>query len=87
MDELEKLWDQTDLGSIECKQIKVNRTFANFDELWELTTKAPALSGVLDDLTLEVISDIRSVVENELTKSSSGSVSIHAQANAIKGII
>ena len=87
MDELEKLWDQTDLGSIECKQIKVNRTFTNFDELWELTTKAPALSGVLDDLTPEVLSDIRSAVENELTKSSSGSVSIHAHANAIKGII
>ena len=87
MDELEKLWDQTDLGSIECKQIKVNRTFTNFDELWELTTKATALSGVLDDLTPEVLSDIRSAVENELTKSSSGSVSIHAHANAIKGII
>ena len=49
--------------------------------------KAPAFSGVFDDLAPEVISDIRSNVENELTKSSSGSVSIHAHANAIKGII
>ena len=87
MDELEKLWNGAGLQSIECKQFRVTRTFTNFDELWELTTKAPALSGVFDDLTPEVISDIRSTVENELTKSSSGSISIHAHANAIKGIL
>ena len=49
--------------------------------------KAPAFSGIFDDLAPEVISDIRSTVESELTKCSSGSVSIHAHANAIKGII
>ena len=48
--------------------------------------KAPAFSGVFDNLAPEVISDISSNVENELTKSSSGSVSIHAHVNAIKGI-
>ena len=87
MDELEKLWTETGLKSIECKQFRATRTFANFEELWNLTVKAPAFSGVLDDLTPEVISDIRSTVESELTKSPSGSVSIHAHANAIKGII
>jgi hypothetical protein len=87
MDELEKTWTDTGLQSIECKQFRVTRTFSSFDELWDLTTKAPALSGVFDDLTPEVISDIRSTVESELTKSPSGSVSIHAHADAIKGIV
>ena len=87
MDELEKLWDEAGLRSIECKQFRATRTFANFEELWNLTVKAPAFSGVLDDLTPEVISDIRSTVENELKQSSAGSVSIHAHANAIKGIV
>ena len=49
--------------------------------------KAPAFSGVFDDLAPEVISDIRSTVESELKQSSYGSVSIHAHANAIKGIV
>ena len=87
MDELEKTWTDTGLQSIECKQFRATRTFANFEELWNLTVKAPAFSGVLDDLTPEVISDIRSTVENELKQSSSGSVSIHAHANAIKGTL
>ena len=87
MDELEKLWNEAGLQSIECKQFRATRTFANFDELWDITTKSPAFSGVFDNLTPEVISDIRSTVENELTKSSAGSVSIHAHANAIKGIV
>ena len=30
LDELEKLWNETDLRSIECKQIKVSETFTNF---------------------------------------------------------
>ena len=87
MDELEKLWIEAGLRSIECKQFIVTRTFSNFKELRDLTTKSPAFSGVLDDLTPEVISDIRSTVENELKQSTSGSVSIHAHANAIKGIL
>ena len=87
IDKLEKLWTEEGIQSIECKQFRATRTFANFEELWNLTVKAPAFSGVLDDLTPEVISDIRSTVENELKQSSSDSVSIHAHANAIKGIV
>ena len=85
MDELEKLWDKAGLRSIECKQFRATRTFTNFKELWDISMKAPAFLGIFDDLAPEVISDIRSTVESELTKCSSGSVSIHAHANAIKG--
>ena len=87
MDELEKLWDKAGLRSIECKQFRATRTFTNFKELWDISMKAPAFSGVFDELAPKVISDIRSTVESELTKSSSGSAIIHAHANAIKGII
>ena len=87
MDELEKLWDEAGLRSIECKQFIATRTFTNFKELWDISMKAPAFLGVFEDLAPEVITDIRSTVENELTESPSGSVSIHAHANAIKGIV
>ena len=79
MDELEKLWNEVSLQSIECKQFRATRTFSNFEELWSIAVKAPAFLGVFEDLTPEVIS--------ELTKSSSGAVSIYAHANAIKGIV
>ena len=61
LDELEKLLSEAGLRSIECKQIKVSRTFTNFLELWDLSTKSSTLSVVLDDLNQEVISDIRSI--------------------------
>ena len=86
MGKLEKLWDEAGLRSIECKQFRATRTFTNFKELWDISMKAPAFLGVFEDLAPEVITDIRSTVENELTESPSGSVSIHAHANAIKGI-
>ena len=87
MDELEKLWNEAGLRLIECKQFRATRTFTNFKELWDISMKAPAFSGIFDDLAPEVISDIRSNVENELKQSTSGSVSIHAHANAIQGFV
>ena len=36
MDELEKLWNETGLQSIECKQFRATRKFANFHELWDI---------------------------------------------------
>ena len=87
MGKLEKLWDEVDLRSIECMQFRATRTLTNFKELWDISMKAPAFLGVFDDLAPEVISDIRSTVESELTKSPSGSVSIHAHASAIKRLV
>jgi hypothetical protein len=87
MDELEKLWIEAGLRSIECKQFIVTRTFSNFKELWDLTTKSPAFSGVLDNLTPQVISDIHSTVVNQLTRSPPVPVNINAHANAINGIL
>jgi ubiquinone/menaquinone biosynthesis C-methylase UbiE len=37
MDQLEKLWTESGLRSTECKQIKVTRSFASFDEFWNIT--------------------------------------------------
>ena len=86
MDKLEKLWTEEGMQSIEYKQIKVSRSFKNFDEFWDINATVQAITTVFDDLAPEVISDIRSNVENELKQSTSGSVSIHAHANAIKGL-
>ena len=87
LDELEKLWSEAGLRSIECKQIKVSRTFTNFLKLWDLSTKSITLSVVLDDLNQELISDIRSITENQLSESYHCSVTIHSHTNAILGLV
>ncbi len=86
IDKLEILWTEAGLRSLECKQIKVNRSFKNFDEFWDINASVQAVTTVFDDLNPQIIAEIRASVEKELDYDSNGSVIVHGHANAIKGI-
>ena len=86
IDKLETLWTEAGLRSLECKQIKVNRSFKNFDEFWDINASVQAVTTVFDDLNPQIIAEIRASVEKELDYGSNGSVIVHGHANAIKGI-
>ncbi len=83
MENLQKLWGEAGLKSIESKQINVERSFVDFVEFWNVTTPSPAVSVVFDDLVME----IRSSVKKELQPEASGKIICEAHANAIKGIV
>ena len=87
MDELEKLWTEEGIQSIECKQIKVSRSFKNFEEFWNINASVQAVTTVLDELSPQTVTEIRSNIERELGYDSNGSVTVHGHANAIKGIV
>ena len=87
IDKLEKLWTEEGIQSIECKQIKVSRSFKNFEEFWNINASVQAVTTVLDELSPQTVIEIRSNVERELDYDSNGSVVVHGHANAIKGIV
>ena len=87
IDKLEKLWTEEGIDSIECKQIKVSRSFKNFDEFWDINASVQAVTIVFDELNPQIIAEIRSNVEKELDYDSVGSTIIRGHANAIKGIV
>ena len=87
IDKLEKLWTEEGIQAIECKQIKVSRSFKNFEEFWDINASVQAVSIVLDELSPQTVIEIRSNVERELDYDSNGSVVVHGHANAIKGIV
>ncbi|MBT6725279.1 MAG: class I SAM-dependent methyltransferase [Deltaproteobacteria bacterium] len=87
IDKLEKLWTEEGIDSIECKQIKVSRSFKNFDEFWDINASVQAVTTVFDELNPQIIAEIRSNVEKELDYDSDGSTIIRGHANAIKGIV
>jgi ubiquinone/menaquinone biosynthesis C-methylase UbiE len=87
IDQLEKLWTEEGIQSIECKQIKVSRSFKNFDEFWDINASVQAVTTVFDELNPQIIADIRSNVEKELDYDSDGFAIIRGHANAIKGIV
>ena len=87
IDKLKILWTEADLRSLECKQIKVSRSFKNFEEFWNINASVQAVTTVLDELSPQTVIEIRSNVERELDYDSNGSVVVHGHANAIKGIV
>ena len=87
IDKLEILWTEAGLRSLECKQIRVSRSFKNFEEFWNINASVQAVTTVLDELSPQTVIEIRSNVERELDYDSNGSVVVHGHANAIKGIV
>ena len=86
IDKLEKLCTEEGIQSIEYKQMKVSRSFKNFDEFWDINASVQAITTVFDDLSPQIIAEIRASVEKELDYDSNGSVIVHGHANAITGI-
>ena len=87
MHQLQKLWTKAGIRALECKQIKVSRSFKNFEEFWDINASVQAVTTVFDDLSPQIIAEIRASVEKELDYDSNGSVIVHGHANAIKGIV
>ena len=87
IDKLKILWTEAGLRSLDCKQIKVSRSFKNFEEFWDINASVQAVTTVLDELSPQTVTEIRSNVEREQDYDSNGSVVVRGHANAIKGIV
>ena len=87
MHQLQKLWTEAGIRSLECRQIRVSRSFKNFEEFWDINDSVQAVTTVLDELSPQTVIEIRSNVERELDYDSTGSVVVNGHANAIKGIV
>ena len=58
-----------------------------FEEFWDINASVQAVTTVLDELSPQTVTEIRSNVEREQDYDSNGSVVVHGHANAIKGIV
>jgi len=96
---LNELWLVAGLTKIETRKITVERTFANFEELWRNTLKSPALKPVLNRINSDELKPVlnrinsdeliklKQIVKGTLKPRTDGSVTCSAHANAIKGIV
>ena len=77
------------MNSVEIKKIYVERTFANFDEFWQVNGLSMAIKPIfekLDDPNIE--EEIKTSIKKKLeAKSSDGKILISGHVNAIKGIV
>ncbi len=85
MDALRAAWADAGLEQIECRVIKVRRSFADFEEFWAITITTTLLKPVIAALSPEAISALKERVRPRLPPAADGSISYDAWCNAIKG--
>jgi|TARA_B100001142_G_C14232467_1_gene615953 SAM-dependent methyltransferase len=82
---LKSLWDTAGLTSVEVRRITCERTFANFDEFWDLTSSSTALKPVWNGLDAAVISDVKKDTNKNLGAEYGETLTVSSWVNAIRG--
>lgn len=79
------LWENAGLEQIESRAITVRRSFASFEEFWEIKTVGTNLSGPLAQLTPDALASLQQGLRAKFPQDAEGRVSYTATANAIRG--
>ncbi|WP_128925433.1 class I SAM-dependent methyltransferase [Bradyrhizobium guangxiense] len=82
---LQGFWTAAGLLEIETREITVQRTFADFDEFWNVETKAPSTAPVLAAMPAADVTALMQRVKARLPTAADGRITCSARAHAISG--
>ncbi|MCK1718547.1 class I SAM-dependent methyltransferase [Bradyrhizobium sp. 141] len=82
---LEDFWSAAGLLEIETREITVQRTFADFDEFWNVETKAPSTAPVVAAMPAADVGKLMQRVRARLPADTDGRITYSARAHAISG--
>ncbi len=85
VDVLRSLWADAGLTSIETRAITIERTFADFEEFWTVSSLGSAVKPVLATMSEADGAALKSRVRARLPLAADGRLTFAARANAIKG--
>lgn len=80
-----ELWACAGLEAVETREITVQRSFADFDEFWAMSTKTGSIRQPLAALAPEDVERLKAQVRARLSPEPFGRMICVARANAIKG--
>lgn len=84
---MQTLWTAVGLQQVATNQIRVRRTFTNFDAYWQTVLGAPSVGPALASLTADQIVQLQARMTAVLPTDGSGQLVSEACANAVKGIV
>ena len=85
MEALETLWTGAGLDEVGICEIKVQRTFADFDDFWKNTLASPSLASTVAAMAPRDVENLKTRVSARLPADAAGRISYEARANAISG--
>ncbi len=84
-DAMHALWTSAGLKDIEVRAIAPQRTFANFDEFWAMSTGTGSIRPALAAMAPGEVASVKEKLRARLPANAEGHISYTARANAIKG--
>lgn len=84
-DVLEQLWGAAGLTSIDTRVITVSRTFASFDEYWDIIKFGPSTSASFAQLHDDGVRELQQRMRRVLPIASDGTITYEARAHAVAG--
>jgi len=79
-------WEAAGLATVQAREIRVTRTFANFDEFWSVMGSAASIADVLTSLSPADLATLRARVHTALPQATDGTIRYESRANAVKDI-
>ena len=80
------LWATEGLEEIETREIKVQRTFADFEDFWN-SSRAANIGHVLASMSAGDVATLKERLRARMTADAAGRITYSAWANAIKGTL
>jgi ubiquinone/menaquinone biosynthesis C-methylase UbiE len=87
LEALQDLWVGASLSAIDTREITVQRTFADFDDLWTTSLMAATVSPTIATMTPGDIEELKTRMRRRLSADDAGRITCSARANAIKGLV
>ncbi len=85
IDALRDLWSAAGLEAVAARRIDVERSFASFDEFWDITVAGSLLKTTIAGLPSAEVAALKEQVRAGLPADGQGRVSYGAYANAVTG--
>jgi SAM-dependent methyltransferase len=79
------LWTEAGLCGVETRTIAVERTFANFDEMWDTLVMSPGVAPMIAGLPTADLEKMKKGLGQGMTPDSQGCITYSSVANAVKG--
>jgi len=81
------LWKSAGLTAIETRAITVQRTFADFDEFWSISTTSPSMGPAVAAMPPAELESLKARLRERLPADQAGRITYSASANAVKGYV
>jgi len=82
---LRALWKDAGMTDVETREIKVERTFPDFEELWSINMSGPRMAMLASQMSPELLATLKANTHARLANNSGGPITCSARANAVMG--